>query len=159
MKWHAIEEGFYLDEDGVVIGRCIDLDINVSGPYCPLYYYNRSWRFIGLFNVYQIPIRSQSVVLRWFESLESAWEDTKEQYGRVYFLTQKLILQEITRRLEIPSAQPDRRPISDMKRYKAQIDIFNALWKKVLSSKSQCPNSTLETSSSFGSMHLTPNCP
>ena len=64
-QWHTIAEGFYLDECGVVIGRCIDLDINVRGAYSPLYYYNRSWRFIGLLNVYQVPIRCQGRVLQW----------------------------------------------------------------------------------------------
>jgi len=58
--WHDIQEGFYLDSDGVVLGRCIDLDINAHGNYSPIYYYNRSWRFIGLFNVYLIPIQFQA---------------------------------------------------------------------------------------------------
>ena len=133
--WHDIQEGFYLDSDGVVIGRCIDLDINAHGSYSPIYYYNRSWRFIGLFNVYLIPIQFQGLVLSWFEQLESAWEATKEKYKRVYFLTQKLILLEITTRLGIPSAQPRTRPISDLKRYRAQIRILNDLWKFVIESK------------------------
>ena len=156
-QWHTIAEGFYLDEAGVVLGRCIDLDINMTGPYSPLYYYNRSWRFIGLFNVYRLPIRSQGLVLQWFEWLESAWEDTKEIYDRVYFLTQKLLLQEITKRLHIPSTQSESRPISDKKRYKAQIAIFNDLWKKVVDSK--CHSSTLAANSSSGSTPLIPNCP
>ena len=128
-QWHTIAEGFYLDECGVVLGRCIDLDINVRGYYSPLYYYNRSWRFIGLLNVFQVPIRCQGRVLQCFEALEKVWEDTKEKYTRVYFLTQKLLLQEITTRLAIPSPQPSSRPISDLKRYKAQISIFDDLWK------------------------------
>ena len=136
-QWHTIEDGFYLDEVGVVMGRCIDLDINVRGPYSPLYYYNRSWRFIGLFNVYQIPIQCQGRVLQCFETLESAWEDTKEKYDRVYFLTQKLLLQEITRRLDIPSSQSPKRPISDLRRYKAQIAIFNDLWKILQDNKDE----------------------
>ena len=64
-----------------------------------------------------------------FEALEKVWEDTKEKYIRVYFLTQKLLLQEITIRLGIPSTQSSSRPISDLKRYKAQISIFDDLWK------------------------------
>ena len=128
-QWHTIAEGFYLDECGVVLGRCIDLDINVRGNYSPLYYYNRSWRFIGLLNVFQVPIRCQGRVLQCFEALEKVWEDTKEKYTRVYFLTQKLLLQEITIRLGIPSTQSSSRPISDLKRYKAQIGIFDDLWK------------------------------
>ena len=157
LKWHTIVEGFYLDEDGVVLGRCIDLDINMSGPYSPLYYYNRSWRFIGLFNVYQIPVRSQGRVLQFFEALEAAWEDVKESYDRVYFLTQKLLLQEITTRLHIPSTQPSDRPISDLKRYKAQIAIFDDLWNNVLENK--CRNSTLVASNFSDSTLPTPSCP
>ena len=127
-QWHTIADGFYLDEVGVVLGRCIDLDINMRGTYSPLYYYNRSWRFIGLLNVYQVPIRCQGRVLQCFEALEKVWEDTKDKYDRVYFLTQKLLLQEITKRLVIPSTQPQCRPISDLRRYKAQIGIFDDLW-------------------------------
>ena len=155
--WHTIVEGFYLDEDGVVLGRCIDLDINMTGPYSPLYYYNRSWRFIGLFNVYQIPVRSQGIVLQWFEALEAVWEDTKGLYGRVYFLTQKLLLQEITKRLHIPSTQSSRRPISDIKRYTAQIKIFDDLWKNVLENK--CHSCTSEANSSSDSTLPTLSCP
>ena len=150
-QWHTIVEGFYLDEDGVVLGRCIDLDINMTGPYSPLYYYNRSWRFIGLFNVYQIPVRSQGIVLQWFEALEAVWEETKGLYGRVYFLTQKLLLQEITKRLHIPSTQSSRRPISDIKRYTAD------LWKNVLENK--CRSYTSEASSSSDSTLPTLSCP
>ena len=84
-QWHTIAEGFYLDECGVVLGRCIELDINVRGNYSPLYYYNRSWRFIGLLNVYQVPIRCQGRVLQCFEALEKVWEDTKEKYMGLLF--------------------------------------------------------------------------
>jgi hypothetical protein len=155
--WYNIQDGFYLDKDGVVIGRCIDLDINAHGHYSPIYYYNRSWRFIGLFNVYQIPIQHQGTVLRWFEDLEAAWENTKEKYDRVYFLTQKLILLQITTRLGIPSTQPTRRPISDLKRYKAQIAIFNDLWKIVVDNK--CHNCTKAAKVSSVSSRQTVNCP
>ena len=156
-EWHIIAEGFYLDENGVLLGRAIDLDINRNGPYSPLYYYNRSWRFIGLFNVFNIPMRSQGIVLQWFEALEAVWEDTKEKYTRVYFLTQKLLLQEITRRLAIPSTQSPKRPISDRKRYRAQMVILNDLWKKVC--KNKCHSSTLVTNSSSDSSPRTVSCP
>ena len=146
-SWMVVDS-FYIDEEGVVLGTHLDLDNNTSGSYNPLYYYNRSWRFIGLFNAYHIPIHKQGLVLQRFEELERAWEDTKDRYTRVYFLTQKLLLQEITRRLGISSTQPSRRPISDRKRYRAQMDIFDDLWKKVLLDK--CHDCTSGTSSSSG---------
>ena len=154
--WHVIEDNFYIDKDGVLLGSCYDLDSN-TGAYNPIYYYNRSWRFIGLFNVYQIPLQCQGIVLQRFEALESVWEDTKDQYSRVYFLTQKLLLQEITRRLGIPSTQSPDRPISDRKRYLAQMAIFDDLWNKVLTDK--CHDCISGTNSSSDSTLLTPNCP
>ena len=82
-----------------------------------------------------IALPDQTVALNYFEALEKVWEKEKENYTRVYFLTQKVILQEICRRLCIPSSQPSKRPISDLRRYKAQIKIFNALWNIVLVNK------------------------
>ena len=144
-----IEDGHYIDRDtGEVLGRHLDLDDN-SGSCCPLYYYCRSWRFIGLFNLYNIRIRDQNKTLRYFEALETAWEEVKKNYTRVYFLTQKLILRQICQRLGIFSTQPDKRPISDLRRYRAQIAIFNDLWKIVLTNK--CHNSTSATNRSSDS--------
>ena len=71
--------------------------------------------------------------LKCFEELEKAWEKVKGNYTRVYFLTQKLLLQEICTRLNIKSTQPPKRPISDLRRYKAQIAIFNDLWSIYIS--------------------------
>jgi hypothetical protein len=131
----TVVEGFYVDRTtGVVCGRHLELDTN-SGSAAPIYYYNRSWRFVGLFNNYDIALPDQTIALNYFEALEKVWEKEKENYARVYFLTQKVILQEICRRLCIPSSQPAKRPISDLRRYKAQIKIFNALWNIVLVNK------------------------
>ena len=131
----TVVEGYYVDQTtGVVCGRHLDLDAN-NGSAAPIYYYNRSWRFIGLFNSYDIALPDQTVALNYFEALEKVWEKEKEKYTRVYFLTQKVILQEICRRLCIPSSQPPKRPISDIRRYNAQIKIFNALWNIVLVNK------------------------
>lgn len=133
-----VVEGFYVDPNtGEIRGRHLDLDDNVRGHFCPLYYYNRSWRFIGLFNMFELTFPAQNIVLRYFENIEEAWEKTKDKYTRVYFLTQKLILQEICKRLSIASTQNPKRPISDLRRYKAQIAIFNDLWKIVLENKCQ----------------------
>ena len=126
---YAIVDGFYIEPNtGILMGRHLELDNN-TGSYSPIYYYNRSWRFIGLFSMYAISLFDQTTTLRYFELLEKVWEDTKSKYKRVYFLTQKLILQEITKRLSIYSTQPAKRPISDIRRYKAQLSIFNDLWK------------------------------
>ena len=131
----TVVEGFYVNTNtGIVCGRHLDLDTN-SGSAAPIYYYNRSWRFIGLFNNYDIALPDQTIALNYFEALEKVWEQQKENYVRVYFLTQKVILQEICKRLCIASSQPAQRPISDLRRYKAQIKIFNALWNIVLSNK------------------------
>ena len=125
----VVEDGLYIDpETGQVKGRHLELDRNVNGHYSPIYYYNRSWRFIGLFNLFDIDFRDQVVVLRCFEGLEKAWEEVKTNYTRVYFLSQKLLLQEICNRLDIASTQPTKRPISDLRRYNAQIAILNDLW-------------------------------
>ena len=130
----VVEDGLYVDpETGLVKGRHLELDRNVNGHYSPIYYYNRSWRFIGLFNLFDIDFRDQVTVLRCFEALEKAWEEVKQNYTRVYFLSQKLLLQEICNRLDIASTQPAKRPISDLRRYKAQIAIFNDLWNIYIS--------------------------
>ena len=62
-----IEDGHYIDRDtGEVLGRHLDLDEN-SGSCCPLYYYNRSWRFIGLFNMW-IKTRHSDILRPWRRS-------------------------------------------------------------------------------------------
>ena len=132
-KTCLVIDGFYVDPDtGIVKGRHLDLDDNVRGHFCPLYYYNRSWRFIGLFNLYNISFQEQGTVLKHFEAVERAWEAEKEKYDRVYFLT---LLQTICLRLDIVTTQDPKRPISDLKRYNAQMVIFEALWKIVLDNK------------------------
>ena len=127
----VIEDGFYVDpETGLVLGRSLELDSH-SGSASPLYYYNRSWRFTSLFSAYSIPLEYQHQTLHYFELLEEVWEREKSKYKRVYFLSQRLLLQEITKRLDIPSTQPAKRPISDIRRYRAQMKIFNALWNGI----------------------------
>ena len=126
----VIEDGFYVCPDtGIVKGRYLELDSH--GKSSPLYYYNRSWRFTALFSTYGIPLQHQNQTLRYFELLEKVWERVKADYRRTYFLSQRLLLQEITRRLGIPSTQPTKRPISDTRRYQAQMKIFEELWEGV----------------------------
>lgn len=160
-RYAILEHGLYLHpETGVLLGRHLELDMN-KGPYAPIYHYNRSCRFIGLFFLYHIHITRHSECLRQFEAIEQVWEDTKSKYTRVYFLTQKLCLQEICSRLSIPSSQPSGRPISDLRRYRAQIEIFEDLWKIVLVNKCLSPVSscTLGTNSPSRSSPLIANCP
>lgn len=155
-----LEGGYYVHPDtGVLLGRHLELDMN-KGPYAPIYHYNRSCRFISLFFQFHIDIRQQGECLKTFETIEKVWEETKSKYTRVYFLTQKLVLQEITTRLHIPSTQPKTRPISDLRRYKAQLEIFEELWKIVLCNKCLSPasNCTLGTNSLSRSLRLTASC-
>ena len=156
-----LEHGMYVHPDtGLLLGRHLELDMK-KGPYAPIYHYNRSCRFVGLFFMFEIDIRRQGECLKMFEAIEKVWEDTKAKYTRVYFLTQKLCLQEITTRLGIPSSQPEKRPIADLKRYRAQIQIFEDLWKIVLCNKchSQASNCTLGTNSPSRSLPQIANCP
>ena len=153
-----VVDGFYVETvSGVVRGRCLELDANVNNFFSPLYSYNRSWRFVGLFSQYKINIYEQRVTLQAFEALEKVWENEKQNYTRVYFLTQKLILQEITQRLGIATTQPTARPISDLKRYNAQLRIFNNLWKICIINK-LCPNYTSETNKHFLNSNQTVSC-
>ena len=141
----VITDGYFVAYGtGIVIGRCVELVGNRNGMFAPLYHYNRSWRFVGLFSQFHIGVFDQRKVLHTFEALEKVWESEKKKYTRVYFLTQKLILQEITRRFGIVSTQSARRPICDLKRYRAQMIIFNELWKICfcINSKILCPSST-----------------
>jgi len=126
-----VEDGFFVDPaTGLLHGRYLELDAN-NGNYCPIYFYNRSWRFIGLFHRHGIHVRDQAQTLKMFEALECVWEKQKQKYNRTYFLTQTLILREIVTRLGIASLGLERRPISDLRRYTAQIKIFNDLWDAV----------------------------
>ena len=132
----SVEEGFFVDiSSGRVVGRCVELSLNENNHYLPIYYYNRSWRFTALCSQYNIRLVDQGVTLHTFECLERAWEKTKTNYTRVYFLSQRLLCQMITRRLEIQSTQPKTRPISDLKRYRAQLAIFNDLWNLCICKK------------------------
>ena len=155
----VIEDGFYVNiHTGQVLGRHLELDSH-NGCSSPLYYYNRSWRFTALFNTYSIAREDQYETLRFFEGLEKVWERVKKKYNRVYFLSQRLLLQEITKRLDIPSTQPRKRPISDLRRYKAQIKILNELWAELPDKFicNKCLNYTSETSNSSVSIPPTQN--
>ena len=128
----TVEDGLLIDTStGIVLGTYLELDRNHNGYFSPIYCYNRSWRFSALFSLYDIDICDQNRCLCCFEALESVWEKVKKDYSRTYFLSQKLILQQICSRLTINSTQPPRRPIADLRRYNAQMVIFNDLWKKL----------------------------
>ena len=161
MRDLVIAEGFYVNQHtGVICGRHLELDSHNSCS-APLYYYNRSWRFTALFNTYSIAREDQYETLQAFEALEKVWEREKKKYDRVNFLSQRLLLQEITKRLDIPSTQPRKRPISDLRRYKAQIKILNELWAQLPADKFityKCLNYTSEISNSSASIPPTQNC-
>ena len=126
------EDGMLIDSNtGVVLRTHLEIDKNHNGHFCPIYFYNRSWRFSALFSQYKIPRADQHRALQCFEALEKVWEQTKAKYKRTYFLSQRLILQQITTRLDIPSAQPSKRPIADLRRFNAQMLIFNELWQNL----------------------------
>ena len=125
----CIDDGYYIDPDnGKILGHCVELDNNNNNHFLPLYTYNRSWRFTSLFTEFQIALCDQHRLLRMFEKLEKRWEAVKSSYDRVYFLTQKLLLQSLCQRLDIKSTQPATRPISDPRRYRRQMKIFDDLW-------------------------------
>ena len=109
----VIADGFYVNKHtGLVFGRHLELDSH-NGCSAPLYCYNRSWRFTALFNTYSIALEDQYETLQIFEALENIWEREKKKYNRVYFLSQRLLLQEITNRLGIMSTQPPKVPPFD----------------------------------------------
>ena len=156
-----IDDGFYVNKyTGQIHGRHLELDSH-NGSSAPLYYYNRSWRFTALFTTYSIAREDQYETLQVFEALEKVWEREKKKYNRVYFLSQRLLLQEITKRLDIPSTQPRKRPISDLRRYKAQIKILDELWAKLPDKFicNKCLNYTSEISNSSVSIPPTQNYP
>ena len=125
-------DGMVIDPaTGVVIRPYLEIDQNHNGHFSPIYVYNRSWRFAGLFSQYKIPRADQHRTLACFEALEKVWERTKEKYERTYFLSQRLILQQITNRLGVASTQPPKRPIADLRRFNAQMVIFEELWQNL----------------------------
>ena len=129
-----VEEGLIVNATtGVVQGPNLVLDAGPYGYCAPLYTYDRTNRFACLLMPAGVPIESRHLVVRVFEQLEKLWESLKSSYTRKYFLSQKLVLREITKRLGITCDLPVC--IRDPKRRRSQLRIFNDLWQNLLSSK------------------------
>ena len=63
-----VDDGFFVDPStGIVLGRCIELSQNENNHFLPIYYYNRSWRFVSLFTQYNIRLIDQGITLQMFE--------------------------------------------------------------------------------------------
>ena len=127
-------EGVLLNPQTGVVLRC-DLSLD-AGPYgycAPIYTYDRTNRFSCLLTPSGVPVSSRHLVIRVFEQLEKLWEDTKTEYDRKYFLSQKLVLREVCRRLGVACNLPVA--IRDSKRRRNQMRIFESMWRILLSSK------------------------
>ena len=127
-------EGMMLNPQTGIVLRC-DLSLD-AGPYgycAPIYTYDRTNRFSCLLMPSGVPMCSRHLVIRVFEQLEKLWEDTKTKYERKYFLSQKLVLREVCRRLGVKCNLPVA--IRDTKRRRSQMRIFEDMWRNLLSSK------------------------
>ena len=121
-----VVDGFVVDLDtGDVHGQYICVD-TCSYTNQPLFIYNRSVRFEELVWKSQVPGPFIPRVLQVFSVLEQVWEKHKSSFERKYFLTQRLLLQEICRLLGC-SCSIVGRPIRDKRRYKKQIEILKRL--------------------------------
>lgn len=129
-----IEDGLVFDSStGILIRRELVLDEGCYGYCAPLYTYDRTNRFSCLLSPSGVPLERRGLVIRVFEQLEQQWEATKEKYDRKYFLSQKLVLRQITTRLGISCTLPIA--IRDRKRRSKQLRIFDDMWRFLLTIK------------------------
>lgn len=112
-------------ETGLVLGSNLHID-ECDYTKSPLYIYNRSVRFEELAWRSEVPTRCIAQVLAYFSHIERIWEDNKSRFDRKYFLTQRLLLQEICARIGT-SCSIRGRPIRDKRRYRRQIAILEDL--------------------------------
>ena len=112
-------------ETGLVLGSNLHID-ECDYTKSPLFIYNRSVRFEELaWRSGVCPSRIKEVLL-YFSHIERIWEDNKSKFARKYFLTQRLLLQEICARIGT-SCSITGRPIRDKRRYRRQLAILNDL--------------------------------
>jgi hypothetical protein len=134
-----VVDGFHVDP---VTGE-------VAGPYLcieqndylkqPLFIYNRSVRFEDLVWRCRVPPAHRARVLELFGLLEQIWEAHKDEFPRKYFLTQRLLLQEICKICGCTCSVKGR-PIRDKRRYKKQMIILCGLLRIFVNDKSvRCP--------------------
>ena len=134
LKNLIVEDGLVFDSHtGILVRRELVLDEGPYGYCAPLYTYDRTNRFSCLLSPSGVPLESRGLVIRVFEQLETQWEATKEKYQRKYFLSQKLVLRQITSRLGIPCTLPVA--IRDRKRRRKQLSIFDDMWRFLLTIK------------------------
>jgi len=128
------EEGMLINPDtGVLVCRDLSIDAGPYGFCAPIYHYDRTNRFSCLLMPSGVPVCSRHLVIRVFEQLEKTWESTKEKYDRKYFLSQKLVLREVCKRLGVNCNLPVA--IRDSKRRSQQMRIFEDMWRFLLTSK------------------------
>ena len=130
-----VVDGFRVDPaTGVVVGPYL---CNEQHDYLkqPLFIYNRSVRFEDLVWRCEVPPASRARVLEFFSLLEQIWESNKDKFPRKYFLTQRLLLQEICKICGC-TCSVKRRPIRDKRRYKKQMIILCGLLRIFLHDKS-----------------------
>ena len=152
----TIIDGFVVDvTTGVVHGQYLAID-DQDYTKQPLFIYNRSVRFEDLVWRNRVPGPHIKDVLTLFTSLETVWEAHKSSFNRKYFLTQRLLLQEICRIVGC-TCDIKGRPIRDKRRYKKQIVIFHELLRIFVENKKvecQSPSSLAHKVSSIISNRL-----
>ena len=132
-----VADGFVVDPStGVVLGPyiCIqDQDYTKQ----PIFIYNRSVRFEDLVWRSKVPGHCIKDVLTLFSALEEVWEAHKSSFDRKYFLTQRLLCQQLCFIVGCECSIKGR-PIRDKRRYKKQIVIFEQLLRLFSESKNKC---------------------
>ena len=130
-----VVDGFRVDPaTGLVAGQylCIEEHDYLKQP---LFIYNRSVRFEDLVWRCEVPAASRARVLEFFCLLEQIWEAHKDEFPRKYFLTQRLLLQEICKICGCTCSLKGR-PIRDKRRYKKQMIILCGLLRIFVNDKS-----------------------
>lgn len=123
---YTVLDGFLVDvSTGVIKGPYLHIE-EVNYTNQPLFIYNRSVRFEDLVWKSQVPGPFIKDVLLTFCLIETVWEAHKEEFNRKYFLTQRLLCQEICKMLGCACSIRGR-PIRDKRRYKKQLAILHSL--------------------------------
>ena len=119
-------DGFRVDPNtGVVAGPYLHIETHDYLKQ-PLFIYNRRVRFEDLVWRWEVPPPNRGRVLELFALLEQVWEAHKDKFPRKYFLTQRLLLQEICKICGCTCSVTGR-PIRDKRRYKKQMKILCGL--------------------------------
>ena len=125
VPFHVVSGFRVCPETGIVLGSNLHID-ECDYTKSPLFIYNRSVRFEELAWRSEVPAHRIAHVLAYFAHIERIWEDNKSKFDRKYFLTQRLLLQEICARIGTTCSIRGR-PIRDKRRYRRQIAILEDL--------------------------------